>query len=303
MPKKKRGSKPKQESNDDGYPKVSILTPLYNRNKWLPLMMANICHFNYDKKKIEWFILDSKDGDEDVRLFNNETEVEMVRNVIRPIKLKYVYINRKMTIAEKRSYLTKNMSHPWFANMDSDDMYFDQYLKYSIDLCRKNKVGLCGSPQMIFCWVHRDYEISAIECSAKRQMHEATMVGTKKYVASMNYYTRNDEKGEGSSLVDGNEKNVVKSQCKECMMCICHNRNTCNKDTFIGANVQDFKATGTKIEILKEIMKEEVEVEGHKNLSKFTINNPNKDELLGKEKNVSETNNESKRPEDSKTDA
>jgi hypothetical protein len=93
MPKKKRGSKPKQESNDDGYPKVSVLTPLYNRNKWLPLMMANICHFNYDKKKIEWFILDSKDGDEDVRLFKNETEVEMVRNVIRPIKLKYVYIN------------------------------------------------------------------------------------------------------------------------------------------------------------------------------------------------------------------
>ena len=103
----------------------------------------------------------------------------------------------------------------------------------------------------------------------------------------MNYYTRNDEKGEGSSLVDGNEKNVVKSQCKECMMCICHNRNTCNKDTFIGANVQDFKATGTKIEILKEIMKEEV-AEGPKNLSKFTINNPNKDELLGKEKNVSD---------------
>ena len=282
MPKKKRGSVPKQESNDDGYPKVSILTPLYNRNKWLPLMMANVCHFNYDKKKLEWFILDSKDGDEDVRLFKYEEEINMVRKIIAPIKLKYVYINRKMTIAEKRTYLTKNMSHPWFANLDSDDMYFDQYLKYSIDLCRKNKVQLCGSPQMIFCWVHRDYEISAIECSAVRQCHEATMVGTKKYVASMNYYTKNDEKGEGSSLIDGNENNVTKSQCKECMMCICHNRNTCNKDTFIGANVQDFKATGTKIEILKEIMKEEV-AEGPKNLSQFTINNPNKDEILDEE--------------------
>ena len=72
MPKKKRGSKPKpkQDPTDDGYPKVSILTPLYNRNKWLPLMMANVCHFNYDKKKLEWFILDSKDGEEDIKLFN-----------------------------------------------------------------------------------------------------------------------------------------------------------------------------------------------------------------------------------------
>ena len=49
-------------------------------------------------------------------------------------------------------------------------------------------------------------------------------------------------------------------------------------------------------------MKEEV-AEGAKNLSQFTINNPNKDELSGKEKNVSETNNESKRPADSKTNA
>ena len=294
MPKKKRSSKPKENINDDGYPKVSILTPVYARNKWLPLMMANVCHFDYDKKKLEWFILDSRDGDEDIRLFKNEEEVNMVRKIIAPIKLKYVYVPRKMTIAEKRTYLTKNMSNPWFANMDSDDMYFDQYLKYSIDLCRKNKVQLCGSPQMIFCWVHRDYEISAIECSAKRQIHEATMVGTKKYVASMNYYTRNDEKGEGSSLIDGNEKNVEKSECKECMMCICHNNNTCNKDTFIGANVQDFKATGTKIEILKQIMEEEVKG-GAKNLSKFTINNG--------EKNISDIKNEPKRSKDTETNA
>jgi len=203
-----------------------------------------------------------------------------VKQIIAPIQLKYVYIPRKMTIAQKRTYLTKNMSHPWFANVDSDDLYFDQYLKYSIDLCRNNKVGLSGSPQMIFCWPHRDYEISAIECSAKRQMHEATMVGTKKYVGSMNYYSRNDTKGEGASLIDGNEKNVVKSDCQNCMMCICHNRNTCNKDTFIGANLQDFKATGTKIDILKEIMKDEIQIEGAKNLSQFTIN--------GAEKNISD---------------
>jgi len=284
MPSKKKRSSKKivtEGVNDDGLPTVSVLTPVYNRNKWLPLMIANVCHFDYDKNKLEWFILDSKDGDEDIKLFNNEEEIKIVRDIIAPIKLKYVYVDRKMTIAEKRSYLTKHMSHKWFANVDSDDLYFDQYLKYSINLCRQNKVQLCGSAQMIFCWTHRDFEISAIECSAVRQIHEATMVGTKKYVASMNYYTKNDTKGEGSSLIDGNEKNVMKSECKECMMCICHNRNTCNKDTFIGANVQDFKAEGTKLEILKEIMKEEIEVEGHQNLSEFTIN--------GEEKNVGDS--------------
>jgi hypothetical protein len=157
--------------------------------------------------------------------------------------------------------------------VDSDDLYFEQYVKYSIDLCRKNKVQFAGSPQMIFCWPHRDFEISAIECPAKRQSHEATFVGTKKYAASMGYYSRNDDKGEGAALVDGNENNMVKSECKNCMMCICHSRNTCNKDIFIGANVQDIKGEGTKFEILREIMKEEI-AEGPRNLSQFTIKDP-----------------------------
>ncbi len=278
MPKK--NNKKKKSSNapsggDDGYPTLSLLTPVYNRNKWLPLMIMNVATFKYDKNKLEWFILDSKDGDEDVKLLKDEFTIDNVRKMIHPIKLKYVYIDRKMTIAEKRTYLTKHMSHKWFANVDSDDFYLEDYLQYSVDLCRENKVSFCGSPQMLFMWAHRDYEVSAIQCSAKRQAHEATFVGSKKYVASMGYYSRNDEKGEGSALVDGNEKNMVKSECKNCMICVCHNRNTCNKDTFIGANVQDIKVYGTKFELLKDIMKEEV-ASGAKNESKFTIEEPEK---------------------------
>ncbi len=252
------------------WPRVSVLTPLYNRNKWLPMMIMNIKTFDYDKSKLEWFILDSKDGEEDVRLLPNDIAIKNVQDMIHPIKLRYEYIPRKMTIAEKRTYLSKHMTHNWFANMDSDDIYMESYLKYSIQLCKKNKVGLCGSPQMIFIYPHLDYRITAIQCAAKRQMHEATMVGTKKYVRSMNYYTRNDEKGEGASLVDGNEINVMKSECALCMICVCHNTNTCNKDAFEDVNVQDSKIQGPKFELLEEIMKNEIK-NGKCNLSKFTI--------------------------------
>ena len=252
------------------WPRVSVLTPLYNRNKWLPMMIMNIKTFDYDKSKLEWFILDSKDGEEDVRLLPNDIAIKNVQDMIHPIKLRYEYIPRRLTIAEKRTYLSKHMTHNWFANMDSDDIYMESYLKYSIQLCKKNKVGLCGSPQMIFIYPHLDYRITAIQCAAKRQMHEATMVGTKKYVRSMNYYTRNDEKGEGASLVDGNEINVMKSECALCMICVCHNTNTCNKDAFEDVNVQDSKIQGPKFELLEEIMKNEIK-NGKCNLSKFTI--------------------------------
>ena len=272
MPKKKKQNRVYSVSTEkEGeWPRVSILTPLYNRSKWLPMMIMNIKTFDYDKSKLEWFILDSKDGEEDVRLLPNDIAIKNVQDMIHPIKLRYEYIPRRMTIAEKRTYLSKNMTHPYFANMDSDDIYMESYLKYSIQLCKKNKVGLCGSPQMIFIYPHLDYRITAIQCAAKRQMHEATMVGTKKYVRSMNYYSRNDEKGEGASLVDGNEVNVMKSECALCMICVCHNTNTCAKDAFEDVNVQDSKIQGPKFELLENIMKNEIK-NGKCNLSKFTI--------------------------------
>ena len=89
----------------------------------------------------------------------------------------------------------------------------------------------------------------------------------------MNYYTKNDEKGEGASLVDGNENNVVKSECSLCMICVCHNTNTCGKDAFSDVNVQTASITGIKREILEDIMKGEIEG-GRNDKSKFQIPKP-----------------------------
>jgi len=289
MAKKKKNIKNKVITENNDLPNISILTPVYDRNKWMPMMLSNIIHFDYDKEKLEWFILDSKDGDKEVKLIPDEFTKKNIEKIIHPIKLRYEYIPRKMTIAEKRTYLSKKMSHPWFANMDSDDIYMDCYLKYGVHLCKQNKVGLCGSPQMIFIYPHLDYRITAIECSAKRQIHEATMIGTKKYLKQMNYYSRHDEKGEGASLVDGNEMNVMKSECSLCMICVCHNTNTCNKDAFEGVNIQEAKITGVKLELLEQIMKDEIQ-EGKINKSKFTIPKQNK-EIEYKEKKMNEDYN------------
>jgi len=269
MPKKKKRSSTQSATTESEFPKITIMTPLYNRNKWFPLMLMNIRSFDYPKEQMTWSILDSKDGDEDVKLLNNEYEIQHTQKLIHPIKLVYEYKPQKMTIAEKRTYLSKKLKTPWWANMDSDDIYLEQFLKYGLKMCKDNKVGLSGSPQMLFCYPHYDYKITAIECSAARQMHEATMLGTKKYVASMNYFTKNDEKGEGASLVDGNENNVIKTECKECMICIAHNTNTCSKEMFKKVNEQDgAKLVGPKYDLLKKIMEDEIK-EGFKDLSAF----------------------------------
>jgi hypothetical protein len=268
MPKKK-GSSRKPTQQESKYPKITILTPIYNRTRWLPLMIANVCSFDYVKKDLTWFILDSKDGDEEIKLFNSPEEIQLIKDTIAPIKLIYEYIPRKMTIAEKRNYLVKNSPTNWWANMDSDDLYMESYLQYSIDKMKAEKKELCGSKQMLFVYPHHDYQISAIECPANRQAHEATMIGTKKYVRSMSGFSRNDTKGEGASLIDGNEMNVCMTQCMYQMICVCHNRNTCCKDQFLEKKCPEATFEGLKFDILRDLMKEEV-AEGYQNLSEFS---------------------------------
>ena len=74
----------------------------------------------------------------------------------------------------------------------------------------------------------------------------------------MNGYARHDKKGEGASMVDGNEKGIVMTECKYCMLCVSHNHNTCSKEMFLEANVQEGEVSGIKADILKEILKEEI---------------------------------------------
>ena len=39
---------------DDELPNISIITPCYERQHFLPLMLCNLIHFDYPKDKIEW---------------------------------------------------------------------------------------------------------------------------------------------------------------------------------------------------------------------------------------------------------
>ena len=266
MPKKKKGTVAKEECP---WPKISILTPVYNRSKWIPLMVTNLEQFDYPKNKIEWCVLDSRDGEEDVRFLENDMIKDLLQKRLGKIKLNYQYIDRKMTIAEKRTYLAKNMmSHKWFANLDSDDIYFPGYLKYSITQLKEQKKCLSSSNQMLFLFPHHDYKICAIACQAVRQGHEACMVGTKQYLRSMNYFDSKDQTGEGASIIDGNEQNVVNLDIQHLMICVCHNNNTCSKEMFVDTNVQDAKMTGGHVDVVRSIMATEVD-EGFRDYSQF----------------------------------
>ena len=231
-------------------PNVSILMPIYNRSIFLPLIELNIKGLIYDdRSKIELVIDD--DGT-DLLFKDKQSEFEF-RKRIYPVRMKYLKYNTRRSIGAKRNNLTKMASHQLVACMDSDDIYMPTYLIYSISVMNKKNVNCVGSNQMLFVYPYHDYKITMIACEAKRQVHEACLVYTKKYHRSMGGFKKNSQ-GEGSKMVDFNDKNVELTDIDKCMMCVCHNENTINKDMFLDAGIIDITLTKEYIDILNNIL-------------------------------------------------
>jgi glycosyltransferase involved in cell wall biosynthesis len=218
--------------------KVSILTPTYDRPKFISIMIFNLRLINYDKTKLEQVIYDDHPTNP---LFKSLEDLNEYKQLVHPISINYIYnCKRHLSIGEKRNLLVKNAKNKIMINMDDDDIYLSDYVKISVATLNKNKYGLVGSPEMMFMFPESNYKITGIRCEAKRQSHEATMCFTKKHWQSMGGFSKNSQ-GEGSGMIDYNEKNVGKTSIFDCMICVCHTKNTILKDRFKDSQVLDLK--------------------------------------------------------------
>ena len=202
------------------YPTISIITPTFNRNRFIPLMISNLMRLDYDKSKLEWVIDD--DGDTEF-LFNHE-ELIKIKKLLYPIKIKYNIFQNKRSIGEKRNSLVKLSTYKIIACMDTDDMYFSIWLKNGIDIMKEGKYSCVGTNEMMFLYPELDFKMTAIRCKEKRQAHESGMGGFQK-----------SSQGEGAKMIDFNNNNVGLLEISKCLMCICHDENTINKDMFFTA--------------------------------------------------------------------
>jgi glycosyltransferase involved in cell wall biosynthesis len=209
------------------YPTVSVLTPTYNRKKFIELCIFNLKNQTYPLEKLEWYLID--DSEESY----TKEELEYIKKSIYPIKFKYEYNRIKSTIGEKRNKLVKNSSYKICIMMDDDDIYQHTYIQRSIDTMINNKKQCVGSNQMIFYFKDKpDKRLTIIRCQSKRQIHEATLCFTKKYFRSMCGGFKKSSQGEGTGLLDFNDKNIENIPIDDLMICICHKGQTLSKEPF-----------------------------------------------------------------------
>ena len=220
------------------YPKLSIITPIYQRNKFKRLIITNLLNLDYPLDKIEYIIDD--DG-KDEKFINNIGELNEFKEAIAPIQFIYKHYQKKREIGEKRNNLVKLASNKLIGMMDSDDYMMSSWLKYGVEELKKNNYGLCGTNQMIFIFTNNEWKSTAIQCGEKRMIHEAGMIFSKKHHRAMGGFKKSSQ-GEGTNMIDGmNPKTIGLLDCNKIMMCVCHSSNTIDKERFLDLKDQEFK--------------------------------------------------------------
>ena len=128
---------------DKEYPRISIVTPLYNRYNFVMLMIRNFEAINYPRHKIEWVIVDDSDCENfhkndkyDLRVllnyikskngevyekFDENSFFGKMRNYVPNIK--YFKLNKHVPLGKKRNILGKLSLGEYIVHMDDDDFY------------------------------------------------------------------------------------------------------------------------------------------------------------------------------------
>tara|TARA_R110000744_G_scaffold220252_2_gene339080 strand:- start:626 stop:1330 length:705 start_codon:yes stop_codon:yes gene_type:complete len=229
------------------YPHISILTPTYNRSKFLPLFIHNLKNQTYPHNKLEVVIYD--DGTEPFT-----DSIEKMRNDISPMKLVYHRDKVKKTIGEKRNYLVKLSSSKILINMDDDDIYHPQYIQYSYHELKEQKKGLVGSNGMLFTYPAKDFDMTGIQCKELVQIHEATMCYSKKFFKSMGGYEKSSQ-GEGMNMIQNQKHNIGLTDIRTIMVCVAHDGNSVDKQQFYSKDrLFSHKYEGAEVGILKQIL-------------------------------------------------
>ncbi len=100
-------------------PPITVITPTYNRKQLFDIAFHNILSTDYPLSKIEWIIIEDNEKTPHMvseKIINFQIQVPQ-------IKIKYIPIEGRMSIGEKRNYAIKEASNEIILFMDDDDHY------------------------------------------------------------------------------------------------------------------------------------------------------------------------------------
>ncbi len=220
-------------------PFVSVLTPTYNRRRFIPAIIECYKAQTYPKDKMEWIILD--DGSDKVKdVF--DLHAKGIPNV------RYISMDEKMNIGAKRNRLNHEPKGEIMVCMDDDDFYPPERVSHAVTkLLAQPKVDLAGCSElyMYFSSVKKILKLGPYHA---QHATNGTMAYKSRY-AKTHFYDETVTHAEEKSFLEEYKHPMVQLDAMKVMLVISHSENTFGKERFLTDTTNPFvKHTSMKIQ-------------------------------------------------------
>jgi|LauGreDrversion4_2_1035121.scaffolds.fasta_scaffold08053_3 glycosyltransferase involved in cell wall biosynthesis len=200
-------------------PLVSVLTPTYNRRRFIPTLIEIYRSQTFPKQKMEWLILD--DGK------------DSVEDLFRPLTLelpniRYLRSHDKLRIGAKRNLLNREARGEILIAMDDDDYYPPERIATVVHaFTRHPDIDLAGASEM---WLYyRDtQQVMAVGPYHPHHATNGTMAWRKRY-ALEHQYNEYVTHGEETSFLEDYRHPMIQLDPRKTILVICHSDNTVDK--------------------------------------------------------------------------
>ena len=176
---------------------VSIVTPTYNRRRFISILIDIYKLQTYPKEKMEWIIIDDgRDKVEDLFLEASKT----IPNI------NYIRKDEKMRLGAKRNELNNIAKGNIIIAMDDDDYYPPNRVKTIVDIFNKfPKIDLVGSSEMLLYYT----DLKRIYSLGPFGDNHATngTLGWRKRYSDVHKYDEFVTKSEEVSFLDNSKHN------------------------------------------------------------------------------------------------
>jgi len=199
-------------------PYVSIVTPTYNRRRFIPSLIKMVKAQTYPRDKMEWIVYD--DGQEEVRDLFEAEKANLP-------ELKFIWSEDKMTLGEKRNRLNEEAKGEIIVAMDDDDFYFPERVEEAVKALSGTKVQLAGSSE-VYMYFTDTKEIWKAGPYFHGHATNGTMAWTKKY-ANTHKYDENVAFAEEKSFLENYKNPLIQLDPKKVMLVMSHTDNTFDK--------------------------------------------------------------------------
>jgi len=206
--------------SESDLPDVSIVTLTYNRRIFMPLAKYSYMIQSYPEDKLEWVIVD--DGDDCI-----EETLIGIPNV------KYVRLDSKTSIGEKRNIGVQNASFDTIVMMDDDDVYPNNSILHRVAMMMKEPIKDCTFCTTIPCYDIEKYcsfmNVPPTTLPISQRVSEATLAFTKSFWESRKF--SDIQISEADTFIHGREQMCREVSPQDVIVSLIHSQNTSSRKT------------------------------------------------------------------------